>query len=265
MKRHRGIVISNIDTTIPGVLALPDNPNDLVDLALRQERIKEGCILLVIDEAQMIFNCREWNAKDRKDWLFFLTHHRKYGYKILLVTQSLTFLDKQIRQLVEYEYRYRRLSRWGWVGFVLFFLTFGEKYLYVQYYVPNNERMGLHISLLGRNLYKCYNTFAIPNRERQAASDGLGVRASEGLDRQNPPVAQLSDMPKLVLSYFTNLFNKLKKRLMKYPSSRIRPSLENLPDPQEPYVPRGDFVMPPATNRSPSVNAVLAKFGLRSI
>lgn len=45
-------------------------------------RLKEGEILLLIDEAQMMFNSREWQNISRQGWLSFFSQHRHYGYPI---------------------------------------------------------------------------------------------------------------------------------------------------------------------------------------
>ena len=45
-------------------------------------RLKEGEILLLIDEAQLLFNSREWQNISRQGWLSFFSQHRHYGYPI---------------------------------------------------------------------------------------------------------------------------------------------------------------------------------------
>ena len=60
-------------------------------------RFKEGEIWLFIDEAQLMFNAREWDAKGRKEWTSFFTQHRKYVYNVFLVAQFDRMLDRQIR------------------------------------------------------------------------------------------------------------------------------------------------------------------------
>ena len=45
-----------------------------------KQRIKEDDILLVIDECQLLFNSREWQKGNRKEWLSFFSQHRKYVY-----------------------------------------------------------------------------------------------------------------------------------------------------------------------------------------
>lgn len=71
---------------------------------------KEGRILLVIDEAGLVFNPRDWNRPDRKDWLTFLSQHRKLGFDVILIAQSDNQLDKQLRPLLEYRVRFKRVS-----------------------------------------------------------------------------------------------------------------------------------------------------------
>lgn len=67
---------------------------------------KENSLLLVIDEAQLLFNSRTWNSEDRFDWLEFLSQHRHYGYKVVLVAQDISMIDKQFRCLCEYDCRH---------------------------------------------------------------------------------------------------------------------------------------------------------------
>ena len=61
---------------------------------------KEGSILLVIDECQLLFNAREWQQNGRDKWLSFFTQHRKLGYDIILIAQFDRMIDRQIRSLI---------------------------------------------------------------------------------------------------------------------------------------------------------------------
>lgn len=70
----------------------------LIEYALKNHiEGKEAQTLLVIDEAQSLFNPRDFNRKDRKDFNYFFSLHRKLGYSIILVTQNDRLLDRQIR------------------------------------------------------------------------------------------------------------------------------------------------------------------------
>lgn len=72
---------------------------------------KENQALIVIDEAQLIFNSREWQSSvDRMGWIQFFSQHRKFGYNIILVTQNDRMIDRQIRSLAEYEVVHRKIN-----------------------------------------------------------------------------------------------------------------------------------------------------------
>lgn len=86
---------------------------------------KEGEFLLVLDEAQTIFNSRTWAHNSKAGWIDFFTQHRKLGFEIILICQSIDMLDKQIRACVEYEVVHRRYSRFGIFG-AFFALFFGD-------------------------------------------------------------------------------------------------------------------------------------------
>ena len=83
------------------------------------KKVKEGSLLLVIDECQLMFNAREWSKVGRDKWLSFFTLHRHYGYDIILVAQFDRMIDRQIRSLIEYEYIHRKVSNYGFRGWFI--------------------------------------------------------------------------------------------------------------------------------------------------
>jgi zona occludens toxin (predicted ATPase) len=80
---------------------------------------KEGQTLIVIDEAGIMFNSRDFGAFDRKAWLNFLMTHRHFGYNIMLICQLDRMIDRQIRGLVEYHVIHRKVSNFGTIGLML--------------------------------------------------------------------------------------------------------------------------------------------------
>ncbi len=62
-------------------------------------KIKEGSIKLIIDEGLMLIN-KKFN-ENKKDFIKFLTQHRKLGYDIFILAQSKMELDTTIRSLVD--------------------------------------------------------------------------------------------------------------------------------------------------------------------
>ena len=101
---------------------------------------KEGQTLVVIDECQIIFNCRQFGRADRADWVTFFSQHRKLGFNMILITQNDRMLDKQIRALVEYEIRHRKLENYGLGGKILKLLTFGRTwFVSIEYWYGGNK------------------------------------------------------------------------------------------------------------------------------
>lgn len=121
--------------------------------------IKEGEITLIIDECQMLFNARDWNAKGRNDWLYFFTHHRKYGYDIILIAQFDRMIDRQIRSLIEYEIIHRKVSNFGTKGKLLSMFALGKLFVSVKVWYPMKEKVGSEFFTAHKKYYKLYDTF----------------------------------------------------------------------------------------------------------
>lgn len=113
----------------------------LVAYALEHHKIgKEGQTLVVIDECQILFNCRDFGRKDRNAWVTFFSQHRKLGFNVLLITQSDRMLDKQIRSLVEEEVRHRKLNNYGFGGMFLTLFSFGRTwFVAISYWYGGNK------------------------------------------------------------------------------------------------------------------------------
>lgn len=122
-------------------------------------RVKEDHILLIIDECQLLFNCRDWGNKSRASWLSFFTQHRKLGYHIILIAQFDSMLDKQIRSLVEYQYIHRKVNNYGLAGKVIGFLCFGNLFCIVKVWYPMKERLSSSFFKAHKRIYKIYDTY----------------------------------------------------------------------------------------------------------
>lgn len=138
-------------------------PEKLIEISKEyfkgKDRIKEDAILLVIDECQILFNSREWQKGGRADWLSFFSQHRKYGYEIVLVAQFDGMIDRQIRSLIEYEYKHRKVGNFGVVGMVFSILTMGNLFCCVKMWYPLNERLGSEFFKAHKKYYRIYDTF----------------------------------------------------------------------------------------------------------
>jgi hypothetical protein len=92
----------------------------------------ENCqVLVVLDEAHLFFNSRDWakSDKDHRATFNLATQHRKYFLDIVLISQHFANIDSQFLRLVEELWRFRDLGKWrfpfpgmGWlrVPFVRF-------------------------------------------------------------------------------------------------------------------------------------------------
>lgn len=124
-----------------------------------KKKLKEDTILLVIDEAQIIFNSRNWNDKDRLSWISFFSQHRKLGYKIILIAQYDEMIDKQIRALVEYTIVHRKLKNINAFGGFVNMLLGGGMHIWIKVYNGLNEKCDSGYYKGNRILYSMYDTY----------------------------------------------------------------------------------------------------------
>ena len=78
LKKQRGhyLYIDNSDLTPERLATFALNYRQYVKEEYNRN-VKEGEILLVIDECQLLFNSRDWGQKNRMNWCAFFTQHRK--------------------------------------------------------------------------------------------------------------------------------------------------------------------------------------------
>lgn len=148
-------------------------------------RLREGELLLVIDEAQLLFNSREWQNIGRQGWLSFFSQHRHYGYDVILVAQFDRMLDRQVRSLIEYDTIHRKVSRAGYLGLVVGLFTGGNLYIASKHWYPIHERVESTF-FLGRNriyeIYDSYNHFDAPGTTVSGNKKGKDNIGLKGLD-----------------------------------------------------------------------------------
>ncbi len=148
------------------------------------KKFREGAILLIIDECQLLFNAREWQQSGRAAWLSFFTQHRKYGYNIILVAQFDRMIDRQIRSLIEYEYVHRKVGNFGIAGTVLSILSGAPLFVSVERWYPLKERIGsefFHARKKYWSIYDSYGTFGTSAPARV----GVGGPTHAGVDGTN--------------------------------------------------------------------------------
>lgn len=117
----------------------------------------EGQTLVVLDECHVIFNPREFNRSDRMDWIKFFTIHRHLGFNFVLVAQNDRQIDRQIRNLIEYETKHRKINNFK-IGFLLPFPAF----IAIDTWYGVNEKLSVSFFTYRKRiggLYDSYRTF----------------------------------------------------------------------------------------------------------
>lgn len=123
------------------------------------KKVKEEEIFLIIDEAQLLFNAREWQVVNASGWISFFTQHRKMGYHVILVAQFDRMIDRQIRSLIEYEFIHRKVSNFGLVGKIMSSAVLGKLFVSVQMWYPLKEKVGSEFFVARPSLYRLYDTY----------------------------------------------------------------------------------------------------------
>lgn len=130
----------------------------LTDFALNNHKKGiEAQTLIVIDEAQALFNPRDFRDINRKDYNHFFSLHRHLGYNVILITQNDRLLDKQIRCLLEYEIKHRKINNFKTIGKLLPFTTFAC----VTYWYGVKEKVDVNFFSYKKNLSSLYDSYAL--------------------------------------------------------------------------------------------------------
>ena len=129
------------------------------DIYYREHDFNENGLLLVIDEAQLMFNTRSWDEAGRDKWIYFFTNSRHFGYKVILITQFAEMLDKQIRNICEIEINHRNMSNFGFAGKVISLLVGGKMYGCIGFFNGLKQRISIQYVFGRRHLYKFYDSY----------------------------------------------------------------------------------------------------------
>ena len=120
---------------------------------------REGQTVVVIDEAGIKFNCRNFADRDRQEWLNFFATHRHYGFDFILIAQSDRQLDRQIRYCIEQEDKHYKLANFNWFGWTLAKLLGGNLFVvHKSWYGFHGERNGTEVLRYKRKVASIYDT-----------------------------------------------------------------------------------------------------------
>lgn len=123
---------------------------------------KESQCCVIIDEAGIIFNSRDWQTKggERMKWIKFLSQSRKFGYDFIFICQADRMIDKQIRGLVEFEVKHLKANNSFFMSFlsIFRFTLFLYVYRWYQTRLKSNLRFSYYKPWIGKR-YDTMRTF----------------------------------------------------------------------------------------------------------
>jgi len=153
-------------------------PARLIKYALEHHKLgREGQTLVVIDECQVILNCRDFGRKDRNDWVQLFCQHRKLGFNFILITQNDRMLDKQVRALVEEEVKHRKLNNYGFGG-MLISLTMKTWFIAISYWYGGNKLVtGSQFFAFSKKYEKIYDSYRMFSDMAGVSTNGAGSGA----------------------------------------------------------------------------------------
>ena len=218
-KLGRFVYIDNSDLT----------PEYLVDYALNNHRrstsghITEGQTVVIIDECQIMFNCREWQANNRQRWATFFTQHRKFGYDIILITQFDRLVDRQIRSLVEYEVLHRKASNFKTLGWLIGLPFKGNVFIAITSWYGMHEKTDSEWFVLRKKYARLYDSYKIFNTDAQLGLDDLAPKQEQMPKARRQTSAAQSIEPEPV---------KLPQSPQRWKPELIRVSDDDIPMPE---------------------------------
>lgn len=197
-KKRRGLYayLSNEKLTVDKLIGI--SRDYFKDHSFREDRI-----LLVIDESQILFNAREYGRKDRAPWLSFFSQHRKYGYHIILVAQFDRMIDRQIRCLIEYEEKHRKVGNIGIGGAVFNAVALGGLFCSVRMWYPLQEKVGVSFFKYRRKLSRLYDSYAVFS----AVADRTQTDPGGGGPRGGCAARQAAELPVVAPSAPSAVYN----------------------------------------------------------
>ena len=144
---------------VPNAMLSPEMLVAFSKAHYKSHKFSENGILLIIDEAQLMFNARTWNDAARADWIYFFTNSRHFGYRIILICQFLEMLDKQIRSVIEIEVQHRNMGNFGLAGRLISLCVGGRLFACITYYVGLRQRINVQYVFGRRHLFDFYDSY----------------------------------------------------------------------------------------------------------
>jgi hypothetical protein len=129
--------------------------------------------LLVIDESGVSLNARTYSEAGRKDLIEWFLHARKLGWDLMFIVQSVSLIDKQIREaILEYKATCKRMDRLSvpvlvWFGIKLRMPRF--HFVIIRYGLETNATIADRDIFRGNDLFSAFNTKQLLTQAKERA------------------------------------------------------------------------------------------------
>lgn len=173
---------------------------------IKHELEKENQTLIVFDEASVKFNSRDFTSKDRMGFLNFFSQHRKYGYNILMITQSIRQIDRQVRDQFEIEIKHRKLNNYKFFWILPFPI-----FISISMHIAFNDKIESEFFFYKKRYGNMYDTF-FEFDKRISADDSKKEKYQELINETEISVKQIPGKNKKLKDKLTfKLFDFLEK------------------------------------------------------
>lgn len=115
---------------------------------------------IVIDEAQLYFNSRDFNKGGNRAFGDWASTHRHHGFDLLLISQRAERIETSVRSLAEFRYRYRKLNVFG--------SLMKKGYLVYSFAGGDSNHLAIRRMTYDAKIFACYQSYAGDNTEKKA-------------------------------------------------------------------------------------------------
>lgn len=130
--------------------------------------LEPRCIV-VLDEIHKWFSNRDWQEPKNKEFGYWASTHRHYGYEVVLITQNIERVDAAVRSLLEWNYVYRKVN----------FLGSAVKRFYLCYSYGGDDTSGKPLATEKRRynpaVFRCYKSYVAKDIQEMPIMKHLNV------------------------------------------------------------------------------------------
>ena len=185
------LISKNGKKRIGDFIYLPNNrlsPQFISEYAMKFHKAgKESQSVIVIDEAGIMFNSRNFLERSREAWIQFFMTHRHYGYDVILISQVDRLIDRQIRAFIEYDVKHRKANNFKTIGLILSLFRISTFVAVTYLYHLRNEKNSAEFFRYRKRDGKLYDTMMLFSGNQHGNAIGGTVQSAEAPPKAPAP------------------------------------------------------------------------------